>query len=196
MATTVEAAFKQLLDQQNLSKPQRDTAASHQNGLTSFSKNDFEMHQPLIAVGSYARNTMCASERDIDFLAIFNAYGKDKYWERYKDDSRKFLYWVRDNLNDRYAATKVSSRQICVKLDFTQIVTDVTPGFARKGGGFLIPNGRGGWMSTNPPFHTDFMAHADNEHKYALKPIVRLMKWWNISNGHHLQSLHMELLTE
>ncbi len=196
MATTVDAAFTQLLGQQKLTSNQHDVAISRKSGLTTYFANNFEMHDSLFAVGSYDRNTMCSSERDIDFMAIFNAYGQGGYWGRFKGDSRKFLYWVRDDLNDRYAVTKVSSRRICVKLDFTQIVTDVTPGFGRQNGGYLIPNGSGGWMSTNPPFHSQFMSGADHAHSNQLKPIVRLIKWWNIANGRLLQSLHTELLTE
>lgn len=103
---------------------------------------------------------------------------------------------MRDRLNQRYLATTVSSRKVCVKLDFTNIVTDVTPCFARRGAGYKMPDGRGGWMDTNPPFHATFMAEANKGHEWKLKPLVRLMKAWNIANTNHLSSFHLELMVE
>jgi hypothetical protein len=40
------------------------------------------------------------------------------------------------------------------------------------------------------------MKEADEGHGMRLKPIVRLMKAWNLQNGHHLASIHVELMVE
>jgi hypothetical protein len=196
MATTVISAFNELHSRQGLTRAQQETASTRVGSLRGFFSSHFEMREPVFAVGSYDRKTICDRERDIDLMAPFEPYGEQKYWDRYKQDSRDFLYWVRKRLNDRYHSTRVSSRQLCVKLDFTQIETDVTPCLPRKGGGFLMPDGKGGWMATNPPYHTQFMDDANRDHDWDLKPLVRLLKWWNIANGHHLRSFHLELMVE
>lgn len=193
MSTGVLAAFEELLQRQRLTERQQNVAQTRVEGLGRFFNTNFTMAITPFAVGSYARQTICAAERDIDLIAPFAA---NPYWERYKSNSRTFLYWVRDTLNDRYATTRVSSRQVAVKLDFTDIVTDVVPCFRREGGGYLMPNGSAGWMATNPPFHTDLMKDANLAHGSRLKPLVRLLKAWNIANGHHLSSFHMELTVE
>ena len=195
MPTTINSGFATLLGWQGLSSNQESIAIARKRDLVSYFDRTFDMAEDVFAVGSYARDTM-SREKDIDFMAIMEAYGEDKYWDRYKSDSSKFLYWVRNRLNDRYPNTKVSSRQICVKLDFTEIVTDITPGFLRKGGGYLIPDGKGGWMATNPPFHKVFIDDADANHDYDLKDMVKILKYWNSRNSHILLSFHMELLTE
>ncbi len=133
MPTTVLSAFETLLDRQRLTDDQKETAAARVRGLTSFFNNNFEMNASPFTVGSYDRGTICAGERDIDLMAPFAPHGSSGYWNRYQSNSRTFLYWVRDYLNNHYAATKVSSRQVSVKLDFTKIVTDVTPCFPRQG---------------------------------------------------------------
>ena len=123
-------------------------------------------------------------------------FGQTDYWKRFKDDSSRFLYAVRDALNKQYGRTDVSSRRVAVTLDFTDIVTDVVPAFPRKGGGYLIPNGTGEWKSTNPPFHAQLINQADQVKAGRLKPLIRLMKAWNFANGHHLTSFHVELAVE
>jgi len=196
MATKVSAAFDELLGRQRLTDDQQRIAQTRIGTLGTFFQNNFEMNAAVFPIGSYARRTICASERDIDLMATFNPFGSEGYWERYKDDSRAFLYWVRSNLNDRYATTNVSSRQVAVKLDFTSIVAEVVPCFPRKGGGYLMPNGKGKWMATNPPFHAQLIADADKAKGNKLKPLIRLIKFWNIANGHHLSSFHVEMLVK
>lgn len=196
MALTVSQAFTELHDRQGLTVIQRSTASTREAALRSFFSTNFDMNESLFAIGSYKRGTICRGERDIDLMAPLAPFGNAKYWERYKDDSREFLYWVRDRLNTRYHSTTVSSKRVCVKLDFTDIVTDVTPCFPRQGGGYLMSNGSGGWMNTNPPFHANLMATADITLGRKLKPMVRLMKAWNIANSHHLSSFHMELMVK
>jgi hypothetical protein len=51
-------------------------------------------------------------------------------------------------------------------------------------------------MYTNPPFHASMIATADRTKGGKLLPIIRLMKAWNIVNGHHLSSFHLEMLVE
>lgn len=196
MATTVVSAFDTLLGRQRLSTAQEETAAGRVAGLGAFFDRNFDMAVPVFAVGSYERSTICAGERDIDLMAPIAPDGASRCWERFRNDSRAFLYWVRDQLNARYGATKVSSRQVCVKLDFTQIVTDVAPCFPRVGGGYLMPDGARGWMATNPPYHAELITSANREHDWKLKPLIRLVKAWNIANGHHLSSFHTELMVE
>lgn len=196
MATTVISAFAELHSRQSLTRAQQETASTRVGSLRGFFSSHFEMREPVFAVGSYDRKTICDRERDIDLTAPFEPYGEQGYWDRYKHDSQSFLYWVRGRLNDHYHATRISSRQVCVKLDFTRIETDVTPCFPRRGGGYLMPDGRGGWMATNPPYHTELMDRANRDHDWDLKPLIRLIKWWNIANGHHLRSFHVELMAE
>lgn len=196
MATTVGAAFTELHDRQKLTSKQNAVAVTRIETLQSWFNTNFEMQQKVFAIGSFKRGTICAGERDIDLMACLNRRGNERYWSRFSGDSSKFLYWVRDQLNERYWATKVSSKRVCVKLDFTNIVTDVTPCFDRIGGGYWMPDGKGDWMATNPPFHANLIANADAEKNGRLKPLIRLMKAWNIANGHHLSSFHLEMMIE
>ncbi len=193
MARTVEAAFDELLGRESLTANQILEAQIRINHLNNFLRSNLSLAGAPILTGSYARGTLCASERDIDILVPFST---SHYWARYQANSRNFLYWVRGYLNDHYKRSDVSSRQVAVRLDFLTFATEVTPGFHRQGEGYVIPNGTEGWLNTNPPFHARMMAEADVHHGGRLKPLVRLVKAWNLANGHRLSSFHVELMVE
>ncbi len=118
------------------------------------------------------------------------------YKDRYDNDSRAFLYYVRGKLNDQYHSTTVSSRQVAVTLDFQSIAADVVPCFQRSGTGegYFMPDGRGCWRATNPKYHTQIIVEGDKAQNGRLKPLIRLIKAWNLANGNHLRSFHVELL--
>ncbi len=191
MATTVSSGFTALLSRLDLTSDQSTTAAARSKGLKDFINNTFTMAEQAFTIGSYRRGTLIRPERDIDLFAPLDY---QTYKGRYDNASRAFLYFIRDKLNDGYSKTKTSSREVAVLLDFSVIRADVVPAFNRKGGGYFIPNGKNGWQATNPPFHTRLINNRDNELENRLKPLIRLMKFWNISNGGHLRSFHVELM--
>jgi hypothetical protein len=191
MAKAVSAAFGELLNRLVLTGDQSDTAATRVATLQEFFDSTFTMAERALTIGSYRRGTLIRPERDIDLLA---ALSYSTYRERYDDDSRALLYFVRDKLNEGYAQTKVSSRGVAVLLDFTIIRADIVPAFQRRGGGFFIPDGKKGWTATNPPYHARVIKERDDALNGHLKPLIRLMKFWNIQNGGHLRSFHVELM--
>jgi hypothetical protein len=199
MVRTVGEAYELLHGRQGLTPIQWNTATNREQTIRGFFDANYDMFTPVFPIGSYQRGSICAGERDIDLMACLRGYGTERLRPRFEYDSSQFLYWIRNNLNAHYHRTDVSSKQVCVKLDFTDIVTDVTPCFAYGStpyDGYIVPNGRGGWMRTNPRFHADLIADADQSKGGKLLPIIRLLKAWNVANGHHLSSFHLEMLVE
>jgi hypothetical protein len=195
MATTVNAAFTELQSRLALTPKQRDIAAGRLANLQTFFPANYVVAKAPWAIGSYGRGTIVRPERDIDIMV---ALAVPEYWVRYKSDSRVFLRWLRDGLNRKYANTRVGVRGIAVHLALGEgLEVDLVGGFHRTGGGFLIPDGSGGWQSTNPPFHDQLMTDANVRTSSALKPLVRVMKAWNImGNGGRLHSFHLEMMVE
>ena len=191
MAKTVSAGFLELLGQLGLTADEASTASTRATAIKDFFDANFTMAERAFTIGSYRRGTIIRPERDIDLLAPLS-YAT--YKDRFDNDSRAFLYFVREKLNQRYPQTKVSSRELAVLLDFTIIRADVVPAFRRNGGGFLIPNGKKGWTPTNPPYHTQLINTRDGELESQLKPLIKLLKFWNAQNGGHLRSFHVELM--
>jgi hypothetical protein len=195
MPTSVSAAFAELHNRLALTPNQHSVAAGRLANLQAFFAANYVVATPPWAIGSYGRGTIVRPERDIDIMVALSV---PEYWSRYQPDSRSFLRWLREGLNRQYANTRVGVRQIAVHLALGEgLEVDLVPGFHRTGGGFLIPNGSGGWQATNPPFHDKLMADADARTGGKLKPLVRVMKAWNImGNSGKLSSFHLEMVCE
>jgi SMODS domain-containing protein len=197
MGPTATASFNTLLRDLNLSDRQVALAEGRIAHLQShFSAPAFQVRMPPRAIGSYGCGTLVAWERDIDVIV---ALADAPYWERYKNDSRTFLYWIRDGLNTAYPGTKVSSKEVAVRMFLAEnLQVDLVPAFGRdtQGAGFYIPNGSRGWLETNPLFHQELVAKSDARLGGRLKPLIRVMKAWNLANGHHLKSFHVQMMVE
>ena len=192
MPTDVIVAFDELLTRQGLTPTQFQTANERFADIRTFFNNKLQMAMPVFTIGSAARGTIAAGERDIDLMAaVANVYAN-----KYRADSRQFLYDVRQLLAQRYPRTDAGAREVAVVLDFDVIRTEVVPCFKSDGDGFVMPNGSRGWMATNPPFHTALVGTADAAHQQTLKPLVRLIKAWNIAHGQQLRSFHLEMLVK
>jgi hypothetical protein len=194
MPTTVSAAFDELLRRLRLTDRQKEVARGRVSHLRQFFDNNYEVAKSAWPIGSYGRETITRPERDIDVMVALSVAA---YWSTYESDSAKFLRWIREGLNREYTDTRVSTRQIAIVIELGEdLQVDLVSGFHRKGGGFLIPDGSGDWMATNPPFHDELMEKSNLRLESSLKPVVRLMKEWNRQNLGHLQSFHMEMLVE
>ena len=194
MPPTVAAAFDALLADLRLTSAQQAIARGRIAHLRSLFTDYAVSRQPW-AIGSYGRSTIIRRERDIDVMVALSV---SEYWARYEGDSRLFLRWLRDGLNRQYKNTRVGVRGMAVHLALGEdLEVDLVGGFHRKGGGFVIPDGSGGWQATNPPFHDQLMTDANVRLNSDLKPLVRVMKAWNImGNGGRLRSFHLEMVVE
>jgi hypothetical protein len=185
-------AFEELLRRQELPAAQRDAAAQQVQEWTDFCRSHFAMAGAPSPIGSYARGTLCAGEREIDLLIPLAAAD---YWGDYAGDSQAFLSWVRDVVHRRRGPVRLSARRLAVKIATPLITVNLVPCFPRDGNGYLMPDGAGGWKSTNPLFHIELIERSDVMHSRRVKPLIKLIKAWNLANGRPLSSLHLELVT-
>jgi hypothetical protein len=192
MATTVTTAFDALLADLVLTPNQKAIAEGRFSHLETYFARNIPLDGGPWKIGSYDRGTLIRWRRDLDVLV---ALAVDPYWARYEHDSAAMLTWMRNRLNDEYGSTQISIRQVAVRMFLGEgFQVDLVPAFYRKGGGFLMPDGRGSWKATNPPYHARIMTDANIALGTRLKPLVRVMKAWNDANAHHLQSFHLEMM--
>ena len=193
MATTVLKGFDELLGNLTLTETEAATAAGRVRNLQSIFGTLYTCARAPWTIGSYGRDTLIRWQRDIDMMVAID----DAYWPKYMQSSRQFLYDVRGLLNDAYGQTEVSTRQVAVRMMLSGgLQVDLVPTFVNDNGGFLMPDGRGGWQLTNPPYHDKLMSDSNVRLGSRLKPLVRFMKAWNYVNGHHLRSFHLEMIVE
>ncbi len=197
MPRTVVAAFDELLTRVALTTDQRAVGSTRQNNLRDFLKDRFTIYaeepppNPWL-IGSYSRNTILRQERDIDIMVSLSPV---KYWETYKSNSSGLVYLVRNALNKEYTKSEVTSSGAAVVMEMTVFNVDVVPVFPRKDGGYLVADGQNGWKSTDPNVHFKLM-EGHKKQDELLKPLVKLLKYWNFCNGSVLQSFHLEMMIE
>lgn len=197
MPRTVISAFDELLTRVALTRDQREIGSTRQTALRDFLKGRFTLYaeepepNPWL-IGSYSRQTILRQERDLDIMVSLSP---GKYWETYKSRSSGLVYLVRNGLKEGYPNSEVSSSGAAVVMEMTIFNVDVVPVFPRDGGGYLVADGNDGWNATNPNVHFKLMED-HNKQDDLLKPLVKLMKYWNICNGELLQSFHLEMMVE
>lgn len=193
MATTVIGGFNALVADLALTDPQKAIAEGRVNHLVSYFRDrDIVCAELPFKIGSYERGTVIRWNRDIDVMVALHF---PTYRDRYDGDSAAMLRWIRDRMDTAYSNTVVSRQQVAVRMflgDGLQV--DLVPTFPRTGGGYFMPNGRGGWLATNPPYHASIMTAANVDLDFKLKPLVRVMKAWNDANTRHLRSFHLEMM--
>lgn len=121
-------------------------------------------------------------------------------------DSTKVLNGMRDGLRETYPSSTVRLDTHCVNLQTTLAATaesdgigfDVVPCFrlAPDDGSecfYLVPDGAGGWMRSNPRKDTDLCAELHTFHG-TYRTAVRLIKYWNKTQlDSAFQSYYIEL---
>jgi hypothetical protein len=122
--------------------------------------------------------------------------------------SIKVLEGFTTALQATYPSSEVSADHHCVNLQTTVAATsqsdgigfDVVPCFLLKPDDgsedfYLVPDGIGGWMRSNPRKDTELCADLQNYHGGTYRKAVRLLKYWNKTQlGDQFQSYYIELV--
>lgn len=154
-------------------------------------------------IGSHTRDTAIAISSDLDVLAIFPR-SEATYGGRYVS-STTMLDRVRTALQARYQHTDISRDRQAIVLRFTDdSVVDVVPAIFEgmrvvnqvNRPVYLIPDGDGGWMSTSPEAHAQFITQAHVPSGGKFPACIQLMKYWREcrSPSVPIRSFHLELL--
>jgi hypothetical protein len=193
MATTIAAGFAGLSANLEITTLQKSTTSTRQQNVREAMESGFTVLDSFLA-GSYARSTMIGplKDSDLDIFVILDA----SYWQQYKTNAAGLLEQTRMVLLKTYPLTpKIRPDGQAVTITFTDFKVDVVPAFNRQGGGYLIPNSTGGWISTDPTVQADVLTRDNKAHSGDLVPLVKMIKGWNRSCGDTLSGFYVELLT-
>ena len=137
--------------------------------------------------GSSTRDTILPrsmdEQSDIDYMVVFSDGSATP---------QTYLNRLKSFVEKRYGSSEIYQSSPTIVLELNHIKFDLVPATKTWLGELQIPNGAGGWMTTNP---NDFNATLDaknKEHKSLIKPTVRLFKYWNATAGFPFQSYEME----
>ena len=137
--------------------------------------------------GSSTRGTILPrsmdEHSDIDYMIVFgeNNATPQTYLNRLKTFVEKY-----------YSSSEIRQSSPTIVLELNHIRFDLVPAATTWLGELQIPNGAGGWMTTNPNDFNSTLEAKNKEHKSLIKPSIRLFKYWNATAGFPFQSFEME----
>lgn len=137
--------------------------------------------------GSSTRGTILPrsmDERsDIDYMVVFN------------DNSatpQTYLNRLKTFVEKRYGSSEIYQSSPTIVLELNHIKFDLVPATTTWMGPLQIPNGSGGWMTTNPNDFNTTLETKNKGDKSLIKPTIRLFKYWNATSGFPFNSFEME----
>src|SRR5271165_907974 len=147
----------------------------------------------VILIGSAGRGTIVRPIQDIDVLAEFT--NKDSIFEKYRSDSGAFLQRLARGLDAKTSLATIGARGQAVRLFYKSgAYVDIAPVFAWKGGGYALPSGDGGWITTDPEAQAAWFSDRKTQVGSQLPHIVKLGRRWNNVHSHNLHSYHLEVV--
>lgn len=146
-----------------------------------------------ILFGSYTRGTIIPrkydSNSDVDIMVVFNTnLYPEKRPNTYRENLKKFV----DNKYPRSISTKdlPSVMLILSKIKFDLVpAVKATNWFTET---LYIPKDQTNWQSTDPKGFNTELTDANKKYKNIVKPIVRLLKYWNHRNNYPYDSYELE----
>ena len=112
---------------------------------------------------------------DIDLMIVFsNPYN-------YKPQS--FLNRLKGFAEQYYSTSEIYQSSPTIVLELNHIKFELTPAY-QSYGSYYIPNGPSNWIYTDPDGFYDKLTECNVYNDYKIKPIVRLIKHWNISKNY------------
>lgn len=141
--------------------------------------------------GSYTRGTILPRKADvysdIDYMVIF------KNEKNYKPQT--YLDYLRAFGSYYYKKSEIHQSHPTIVLELNHIKFELVPAIKDYWGYLSIPSPRSGftdWINTDPNGFNKILSSANVSNNSKIKPLVRIMKYWNASNGYYLSSYLLE----
>lgn len=137
--------------------------------------------------GSSTRGTILPrsmDERsDIDYMIVFRDGNSAP--QTYLNRLRRFV-------EKYYSASEIYQSSPTIVLELNHIKFDLVPAIEDFLDNLQIPNGSGGWMSTDPKGFNKKLEDKNKNNYNLIKPTIRLAKYWNVNNGYLYESFSFE----
>lgn len=142
--------------------------------------------------GSFSRGTILPrlydSESDIDYMI--------KFKDAFNITPQTYLNWLKQFANKYYSRSEIHQDYPTIALELNHIKFELVPAVCPWGGyGLQIPAPKSdilNWINTDPEQLRIDELNANARCGFKLKPMIRLMKYWNIRNGRIVSSYELE----
>jgi predicted nucleotidyltransferase len=137
--------------------------------------------------GSSTRGTILPrsmdEKSDIDYMVVFSENNATP---------QTYLNRLKTFVEKRYGSSEIYQSSPTFVLELNHIKFDLVPATTTWLGDLQIPNGSGGWMTTNPNDFNATLEAKNRENGSLIKPTIRLFKYWNATAGFPFESFAME----
>ena len=139
--------------------------------------------------GSYYRETILPRKTDensdIDLMVVFensNGYKPQACLNKLKSFTEHY-----------YSSSEIYQSSPTIVLELKHIKFELTPAYNAWGSYYYIPKNQSEWMTTDPDGFSDPLVECNKNNGFKIKPIVRLLKHWNIDkNSRDMASFELE----
>ena len=140
--------------------------------------------------GSYSRGTILPrimdGKSDIDYMVVFNDAGYKP--QTYLDRLRKFVEFY-------YSRSEIAQSNPTIALSLNHIRFELVPAVDDWWHGLRIPakaSAYSDWLETDPTDFNDSLVASNKNNDNKIKPLVRLIKYWNAQNDYVYESYELE----
>jgi predicted nucleotidyltransferase len=140
--------------------------------------------------GSYSRETILPrymdENSDVDYMVVF----KDS-----SNDPQTYLNRLRLFTEKRYFSSEISLSRPTIILSLGHIKFDLVPAITSLLPGFRIPAKASAyqkWVATDPNDLKQTIADANKSSNFIIKPLIRILKYWNACNDYPFESFELE----
>ena len=140
--------------------------------------------------GSSTRGTILPrkadSNSDIDYMVLFDTSDGQKKPQTYLDRLRRFV-------EAKYSTSEIYQSHPTIVLSLNHINFELVPAIYNYG--YQIPSPASSWiewMSTDPSGINQLLQDKNKNNNSKIKPLVRLIKYWNARQGHPFTSFSIE----
>ncbi len=188
---TVSTYLKSIAENAVLSSAEKDSIARSELALKQKLSAYFGMEiKEQFRFGSYDRGTMLPrsmdSQSDVDYMVVFDNTGLRP--QTYLDRLRRFA-------SEKYTRSEISQSHPVIQLELSNIRFELVPAIRTFIYGLSIPKKDGTeqhWMSTDPKDANARIIEKNAENNFLMKPLVRLVKYWNAHNDYVFESFDLE----
>jgi hypothetical protein len=141
--------------------------------------------------GSSTRGTMIQKrahpKSDIDYMIVFNNSDNLK--------PNSFIVRLKRFAEAKYTTTEVFQSHPTVVLNLSNIMFELVPASNNWWTGYQIPapaSSLGEWISTDPLAFNQKLVDKNNNNNSKIKPLIRILKYWNACNNYVYDSYELE----
>ena len=171
-----------------LSSTEKSNISTSISTINTRISNYFTNVKNTIVFGSYSRDTILPrkvdEKSDVDIMVVFdnvNSYKPQSFINRLKSFAEYY-----------YKSSEIHQSYPTVVLELNHIKFELIPTYISYGS-YYIPKTPSEWMYTNPTEFNTELLNCNRNNCYKIKPIIRLIKHWNISkNSRNLASFSIE----